>query len=87
MIAARVGVGVGVGTGTYALCVRNDDHAASLEVGKLYRVVSNAASAKEGLLRVEDESGEDYLLYPRDYFILVQLTAQIRHAIAARQSP
>ncbi|NVM22403.1 MAG: hypothetical protein HWN68_11565 [Desulfobacterales bacterium] len=36
--------------------------------------------AKEGYLRVIDESGEDYL-YPESYFILVQLPHEAQEAV------
>jgi hypothetical protein len=47
--------------------VSNDRYAASLEVRKIYRVLPDAGAAKHGLLRVVDESGEDYL-YPAVQF-------------------
>jgi len=52
---------------TYAVCVLNTGYTASLERGKMYRVVADDVAAKEGMLRVVDESGEDYL-YPREFF-------------------
>jgi hypothetical protein len=56
----------------FAVCVRNDDHPASLEVRKIYKVLSDSEAAKRKLLRVVDESGEDYL-YPADFFIPIEL--------------
>jgi hypothetical protein len=44
----------------FAVCINNDGYQASLEVGKLYQVLPDADSAAAGLLRVIDESGEDY---------------------------
>lgn len=44
----------------FAVCVNNQGYEASLEVGKLYRIVADPASEAEGLLRIIDESGEDY---------------------------
>ena len=52
----------------FALCIRNDGYPASLEVRKIYRVLPDAQAAKHQLIRVIDESGEDYL-YPVDYFV------------------
>ena len=52
----------------FALCIRNDGYPASLEVRKIYRVLPDAQAAKHQLMRVIDESGEDYL-YPVDYFV------------------
>ncbi|MBA7673923.1 hypothetical protein ES703_82130 [subsurface metagenome] len=36
---------------------------------KIYQILSDDTAAKEGYLRVVDESGQDYL-YPESYFIL-----------------
>ena len=51
-----------------AMCVCNDDYPASLELRKLYRVIEDEFAAEHGLIRVIDESGEDYL-YPDDFFV------------------
>ena len=44
----------------FVVCLDNSDCPASLEVGKLYRVIPDEEAAAEGYLRVIDESGEDY---------------------------
>lgn len=44
----------------FAICLNNDGYRASLEVGKLYRVVPDKEAENHGLIRVVDESGEDY---------------------------
>jgi hypothetical protein len=44
----------------FVVCLDNSDYPASLEVGKLYRVIPDEEAAAEGYLRVFDESGEDY---------------------------
>jgi hypothetical protein len=51
----------------WAVCVANDAHKASLELRKLYRVLPDRKGEAQGLLRVVDESGEDYL-YPASMF-------------------
>ena len=43
----------------FVICLRNDD-CIDLEVRKVYPVLPDAAAAKDGYLRVIDESGEDY---------------------------
>jgi hypothetical protein len=63
-----------------AICIHNTDHAASLELRKLYEVIPDAQAAELGQLRVIDESGEDYL-YPAEYFVRVQLPKLIEQAI------
>jgi len=65
----------------FAICVQNKDYPASLELHKLYRVLPDAEAAKDGDLRVIDESGEDYL-YPANYFVLVSLPQSIMRAIS-----
>ena len=44
----------------FAVCLNNDDYKASLEVGKLYQVIPDKDAEAHGLIRVIDESGEDY---------------------------
>ena len=62
------------------VCIKNKDYAAALELGKLYPVVADEAASKLRQIRVVDESGEDYL-YPRDYFVPVQLPESSERAI------
>ena len=57
-------------TPRFAICVDNSEYPASLELHKVYRVLSDKEAERHGDLRVVDESGEDYL-YPADYFVLV----------------
>jgi len=52
----------------FALCIRNDSYEASLETRKVYRLVNDANAEAKALVRVIDESGEDYL-YPADFFV------------------
>jgi hypothetical protein len=44
----------------FAVCIDNDGYEASLEVGKLYRIVPDEKAESHGYIRVVDESGEDY---------------------------
>jgi len=44
----------------FAVCIKNKGYEASLELGKLYRVVPDDAAEDRGYLRIVDESGEDY---------------------------
>ena len=43
----------------FGLCLNKDGYAASLEVGKVYRVIQDGEAASHGYIRVIDESGED----------------------------
>ncbi len=56
-----------VKTSHFAACIDNEDYKASLEVGKLYRVIPDEEAASHGYIRVIDESGEDYR-YAADRF-------------------
>ena len=64
------------------LCLKNKGFEASLERRKIYRVLPDHAAAVEDLIRVVDESGEDYL-YPADFFAAVQLPTALRRAVLA----
>ena len=56
----------------FAVCVNNAEYPASLELHKIYRVVSDEKDELEGEIRVIDESGEDYI-YPSSYFVPIQV--------------
>ena len=63
----------------FALCVENRD-SEDVEKRKIYVVVPDEDAAREGYLRVIDDSGEDYL-YPACYFVLIDLPAEARKAL------
>ena len=63
----------------FVICVHNEDYPASLELRKVYQVLPEAASAAHHLIRVIDESGEDYL-YPEHYFVPIQLPKAVEDA-------
>ena len=56
----------------YVLCVENEGYPASLEVRKVYQAMPDPDAAKHAMVRVVDESGEDYL-YPEDYFVPIRV--------------
>ena len=64
----------------FAVCVDNTDYEASLIVRKIYEVLPDKEAAKDEMLRVVDESGEDYL-YHRSQFILVEFPAEVEQAL------
>ncbi|PYQ26537.1 MAG: hypothetical protein DMF56_24260 [Acidobacteria bacterium] len=64
----------------FAVCVRNEEHEESLELRKIYEVLEDLTAAKHNMIRVIDEEGEDYL-YPRDWFLSIQLPHNIEEAI------
>jgi hypothetical protein len=56
----------------FAVCIDNEGYPASLELRKIYRIVPDKKGAKHSLIRVVDESGEDYL-YPERFFVPIKL--------------
>ena len=66
--------------GQFVLCLRDGGYPESLEIRKVYRVLPDTEAVSLGLIRVVDESGEDYL-YPRKFFVSVELPLSIRRAI------
>ena len=66
----------------FAVCLNNEGYPASLEVGKLYRVVEDDQPSAEDLLRVVDESGEDYA-FASNRFHIVELPATVEETLLA----
>jgi hypothetical protein len=66
-------------TSSFALCIR-DDGSEDLERRKLYQVLPDREAAREGYLRIVDESGEDYL-YPSELFVALRLPAAIARVL------
>ena len=65
----------------FVLCLKNESNPESLELLKVYRRLPDAEAERHKLLRVIDESGEDYL-YPKDYFVKVELSPATRKRYA-----
>jgi len=68
-------------TRQYVLCLSNRGYGASLVVRRLYEQVADPEAAKRGLLRIVDESGEDYL-FPEELFAAVELPNAVRQRLA-----
>ncbi len=66
----------------FAVCLNNEGYPASLEVGKLYRVIEDKEAADESLLRVVDESGEDYA-FASNRFHVVELPSNVEETLLA----
>ena len=69
-----------------ALCLNNEGYPASLEVGKLYRVISDDEAAAHGYIRVIDESGEDYA-FTASRFHVIELPLAVGQALLAASRP
>jgi hypothetical protein len=63
----------------FAVCLRNGGFGASLEVRKLYPFINDPDAEANNLIRVVDESGEDYL-YPAGLFRKLTLPSDIQRA-------
>ena len=72
---------------SFALCVE-DGGMEDLEARKLYQILPDREAAREGYIRVVDESGEDYI-YPSDLFVSVRLPAAVvrRRRYRGRERP
>jgi len=70
---------------SFVVCVKNEEFAASLELRKIYETIPDDQAADHQMIRVVDESGEDYL-YPSDFFIPIDLPKPIEQAIALTQA-
>jgi len=68
----------------FAVCIDNKGNEASLIPGKIYRVLADARATKDGLVRIVDESGEDYLFDKRQ-FVFVSFPQAVRRKILALQ--
>jgi hypothetical protein len=71
-------------TKPFALCLDNEGNEASLIVGKVYRIVRDARAAKDDLVRIIDESGEDYL-FDKTQFAFVDFPQAVRKKLLALQ--
>lgn len=65
----------------YVICINNEDYEASLEVRKIYQVISDKSAERHDMIRVIDESDEDYI-YPKSYFLPITLPQRIENAFA-----
>jgi hypothetical protein len=65
----------------YVLCIKSIGYPASLEVRKVYVALADPDAAKHGLLRIIDESSEDYL-YPRDFFVPITIPEAAKAAFS-----
>jgi hypothetical protein len=71
-------------TKSFALCIENSGYRASLILGKVYRILPDPTAARDDLVRIVDESGEDYL-YHKDHFAFVDFPSGVKKKILALQ--
>ena len=66
----------------FVICINNQGYEASLERMKIYRKIGDEEAEGDHLIRVIDESGEDYL-YPDEFFTAIQLPKTALDAVTA----
>ena len=66
----------------FAVCIDNTDYEASLILRKIYEIIPDEQAAADDLVRIVDESGEDYL-YDVSHFALVEFPAEVERMLVA----
>jgi hypothetical protein len=66
----------------FAVCIKNKGYEAeaSLERGKVYRLIPDSEASRHGYARLVDESGEDYG-YSADTFVAIDLPKPLEKAL------
>lgn len=62
------------------ICLNNEGYEVSLEKRKIYVASIDDDADKHGLMRIIDESGEDYL-YPSKFFTQIELPPRVHRAV------
>jgi hypothetical protein len=65
------------------VCISNRGYPASLERRKIYVALGDRAADRLGMVRVIDESGDDYL-YPKGLFADIVVPAPLAKALGDR---
>ena len=64
----------------YAVCIANPGSEASLGRNKLHAILPDERAEADGLVRVIDEDGEDYL-YPASWFVAVEVPKAVQDSV------
>lgn len=72
-------------THNFVICVRNAGHEASLELRKIYERLPDEDAGADEMIRIIDESGEDYL-FPSDFFVSVELPESVERAVIGTEA-
>ena len=62
-------------------CINNEGYAFSLVLNAVYETLPDDLAAKHKMIRVIDETGEDYL-FPESYFVPADVTTETRFSEA-----
>ena len=66
----------------FAVCVDNKEYEASLILRKIYEIIPDAQAEQDDLVRILDESGEDYL-YHVSHFVFIELPEEVERVLIA----
>jgi hypothetical protein len=66
----------------HVVCLRNDGYRVSLERRKIYVALIDPEAERRGLVRVVDESGEDYL-YPIGFFAGIRVPPELARPLGS----
>jgi hypothetical protein len=66
----------------WMICINNKGFEASLESRKLYPVIADEKASNHGMIRVIDESGEDYL-YDESMFNGISVSSNLDQMLMA----
>ena len=71
----------------FVICIDNESNPASLIVGKVYRLLSDAEAEAHDLIRVldEDKTEPDGYLYPASMFVPIDLPEVAKQALTAAE--
>ena len=73
-------------TRRFAVCINNEGYPASLELHKVYEVIPDPFAEEHLMIRVIDESGEDYL-FAANRFVPIRLPVAANKAFPANPQP
>ena len=65
----------------YFLCLQNEGYETSLQVRTVYRALSDSEAESHRMLRIVDESDEDYL-FPASLFVPIDVPASAAKVFA-----
>ena len=62
------------------VCIKRDGYEASLELRKIYISIADKEAESSRMVRIVDESGDDYL-FPEKFFLPITLPLPARRAV------
>ena len=68
-------------TARFVVCINNEGYQASLERRKIYQVLPDKEAESHKMLRIVDESGDDYL-FPASFFSPISLPQSLIKELA-----